>query len=308
MRIAIASDHAGFGYKTRIIEHLEGLGHEVVDFGTRSAASVDYPAYVHPAASAVAGGDCERGIVLGGSGNGEAMAANRHSGVRCALCWSEESARLARAHNDANMLSLGERMISDDLALRIVDAWLTTPFEGGRHVRRIQAIDEPGRVPALVGAAGPAPEHAEKLMLYGQFVGSWDIECTWYEREGSARTASGEWHFGWILGGRGVQDVLFPSGVSRDQYGTTIRGYDTASDTWHICWMQPWGGEFVYLVGRAVGDRIVQEVEGPHPGRLERWSFTEITPRSFVWLGEVSSDDGLKWFVEQEMRARRRNL
>jgi len=307
MRIAVASDHAGFGYKTRIIEHLEGLGHEVMDFGTHSTAPVDYPAYVHPAASAVAGGDCERGIVLGGSGNGEAMTANRHPGVRCALCWSEESARLARAHNDANMIALGERLLPEDVALRIVDVWLATPFEGGRHVRRIEAIDEPGRVPALVGAVGPAPEHAEKLMLYGQFVGSWDIECTWYEREGSARTASGEWHFGWILGGRGVQDVLFPSGASHDRYGTTIRGYDTASDTWHICWMQPWGREFVHLVGRAVGDRIVQEVEGPGPGRLERWSFNQITPRTFIWLGEVSCDGGLSWFVEQEMRARRRS-
>lgn len=307
MRIAIASDHAGFSYKALIIEHLAGLGHETVDFGTHSAAPVDYPVYVHPAASAVAGGDCERGIVLGGSGNGEAMAANRHLGVRCALCWSEESARLARAHNDANMISLGERMISDDLALRIVDAWLTTPFEGGRHVRRIEAIDQSGRVPALVGAAGPASEHAEKLMLYGQFAGSWDIECTWYEPEGSTRIASGEWHSGWILGGRGVQDVLFPSGAARDHYGTTMRGYDAATDTWHICWMQPWGGEFVHLVGRAVGDRIVQEVEEPDAGRLERWSFTEITPRSFIWLGEVSFDGGLSWLVEQEMHAQRRN-
>lgn len=141
MKIAIASDHAGFLYKTLIAEHLTELGHDVVDFGTSSTESVDYPDFIHPAAAAVAHGDCERGIVLGGSGNGEAMTANRHPGVRCALCWHEESARLARLHNDANMISLGERMISKDLALRIVDVWLSTPFEGGRHIRRIRAID-----------------------------------------------------------------------------------------------------------------------------------------------------------------------
>ncbi len=143
MRIAIASDHAGLRYKTLIAEHLTAGGHDVVDFGTSSAEAVDYPDFVHPAASAVAGGDCERGIVLGGSGNGEAITANRHRGVRCALCWSEESARLGRAHNDANMISLGERMISAELAILIVDRWLSTPFEGGRHARRIQAIDAP---------------------------------------------------------------------------------------------------------------------------------------------------------------------
>jgi ribose 5-phosphate isomerase B len=141
MKIAIASDHAGFGYKTLLARHLADRGHEVVDFGTGSTDSVDYPDFVHPAAEAVATGRCERGIVLGGSGNGEAMAANRHRGVRCALCWSEESARLARLHNDANMISLGERMIPADLAVRIVDIWLATRFEGGRHVARIRKLD-----------------------------------------------------------------------------------------------------------------------------------------------------------------------
>lgn len=141
MRIAVASDHAGFRYKILIAEHLATLGHEVVDFGTWSSDAVDYPDFIHPAAAAVASGECERGVVLGGSGNGEAMTANRHPSVRCALCWNEESARLARSHNDANMISLGERMISEDLALRIVDVWLATSFEGGRHVRRIEAID-----------------------------------------------------------------------------------------------------------------------------------------------------------------------
>lgn len=141
MRIAIASDHAGFRYKTLLAGHLANAGHDVVDFGTGSGESVDYPDFVHPAATAVANGHCERGIVLGGSGNGEAIAANRHRGVRCALCWNEESARLARSHGDANMISLGERMISEDLAIRIVDTWLATQFEGGRHVARIRKLD-----------------------------------------------------------------------------------------------------------------------------------------------------------------------
>ena len=141
MRIAIASDHAGYRYKNAIEVHLAELGHEVVDFGTDSEDSVDYPTYIRPAAQAVSTGECERAIVLGGSGNGEAMTANRLPGVRCALCWNETSARLARQHNDANCLSLGQRLISVEMALQIVDIWLQTPFEGGRHVQRIEAID-----------------------------------------------------------------------------------------------------------------------------------------------------------------------
>ena len=122
---------------------LESEGHEVVDFGTYSEESCDYPLFIRPVALAVAGGEAERGIVLGGSGNGEAMAANRVSGVRCALCWNLESARLSRQHNDANVLSLGQRMMPLDLALEIVRVWLAEPFEGGRHVRRIRLLDEP---------------------------------------------------------------------------------------------------------------------------------------------------------------------
>jgi len=141
MKIAIASDHAGFQYKAAIARYLSQGGHVLEDFGTTSSESVDYPDVVHPAAAAVASGRCERGIVLGGSGNGEAIAANRHRGVRCALCWNEESARLARLHNDANMLSLGARMISEQLALRIVEIWMSTGFEGGRHAPRIRKIE-----------------------------------------------------------------------------------------------------------------------------------------------------------------------
>lgn len=143
MRIAIGADHAGFPYKQPIIEALRAAGHDVHDFGTKTPDAVDYPTYVRPVAEAVARKEYERGIVLGGSGNGEAMAANRVRGIRCALCWNVDSARLSRAHNDANMLSLGARMISLDTALAILDAWMNTPFDGGRHARRIEAIDTP---------------------------------------------------------------------------------------------------------------------------------------------------------------------
>lgn len=142
MRIAIGSDHAGFKYKEIIKHFLADLGHEVTDFGTNSEEPVDYPVFIRPVAQAVANGDVDRGVVLGGSGNGEAMAANRIKGVRCALCWNVTSASLARQHNDANMISLGQRMISSEEALEIVRVWLDTQFEGGRHIRRIQLLDE----------------------------------------------------------------------------------------------------------------------------------------------------------------------
>ena len=141
MKIAIGSDHAGFKYKEKIKQFLTGLGHDVKDFGTDSEEPVDYPLFIRPVALAVARGEAERGVVLGGSGNGEAMVANRVKGVRCALCWNVETARLARQHNDANMISLGQRMITEEVALEIVRTWLDTPFEGGRHLRRIQLID-----------------------------------------------------------------------------------------------------------------------------------------------------------------------
>ncbi len=141
LKVAIGSDHAGFEYKEKIKVLLSSLGYEVHDFGTNSTAPVDYPLFIRPTAEAVARGECDRGIVLGGSGNGEAIVANKVHGVRCALCWSLETARLARAHNDSNVLSLGERMIPLDLALEIVKVWLDTPFDGGRHARRIAEIE-----------------------------------------------------------------------------------------------------------------------------------------------------------------------
>jgi ribose 5-phosphate isomerase B len=142
MKIAIGSDHAGFKYKEKIKLFLTELGHVVDDFGTDSEEPVDYPLFIRPVALAVARGEADRGVVLGGSGNGEAMAANRVKRVRCALCWNVESARLGRQHNDANIISLGQRMITEDVALEIVRTWLDTPFEGGRHLRRIQLLDE----------------------------------------------------------------------------------------------------------------------------------------------------------------------
>jgi ribose 5-phosphate isomerase B len=141
LKVAIGSDHAGFEYKEKIRAFLTSLGHEVRDFGTFSAEPVDYPLFIRPPAEAVARGEFGRGIVLGGSGNGEAMVANKVRGIRCALCWNLETARLAREHNDSNVLSLGQRMIPEDLALEIVKVWLITPFAGGRHVRRIAEIE-----------------------------------------------------------------------------------------------------------------------------------------------------------------------
>lgn len=142
MKIAIGADHAGFRYKEQIKAFLTERGEAVEDFGTDSEEAVDYPAIMYKVVEAVAQGDCDRGIVLGGSGNGEAMVANRVKGIRCALCWNEDSARLAREHNDANVISMGQRMIDLDMAFNIVRIWLETPFEGGRHARRIQQIDQ----------------------------------------------------------------------------------------------------------------------------------------------------------------------
>jgi ribose 5-phosphate isomerase B len=143
MRVAIGSDHAGVVYKRELMGLVLELGHEIVDFGTDSEEAVDYPDLIRPVAQAVARGEYDRGIVLGGSGNGEAIVANKVRGIRCALCWDVTTARLARQHNDANVVSLGQRVVALEEARDIVRTFLSTDFEGGRHVRRIAKIEEP---------------------------------------------------------------------------------------------------------------------------------------------------------------------
>jgi ribose 5-phosphate isomerase B len=142
MRIALGGDHAGYALKGHVAHHLEGLGHEVVDFGTDSDDPVDYPAFCAAVARAVVQGGAELGVVFGGSGQGEQIAANKVRGARAALCHNEETARLARAHNDANVLALGGRFLEAGLALTIVDVFMATAFDGGRHQRRVDQIAE----------------------------------------------------------------------------------------------------------------------------------------------------------------------
>jgi ribose 5-phosphate isomerase B len=139
--IAIASDHAGYLLKETLKIHLSKAGYDINDFGTDSETPVDYPDFIRPAANSVAEGRNDLGIVLGGSGNGEAMAANRVRGVRCAVCWNEMSARLAKEHNNANMIALGSRMVGEEEAIKIVDAWLKAKFQSGRHLRRIEKLE-----------------------------------------------------------------------------------------------------------------------------------------------------------------------
>jgi ribose 5-phosphate isomerase B len=140
MRIAVAADHAGLPLKGPIIEHLRAAGHEPVDFGTGSPEPVDYPDVIEPAARAVASGDCVLGIVLGGSGTGEQIVANKIRGIRCAEGVDPVTARLAREHNDANMFAMGARIVGVQLALACVDAFVAGTFEGGRHARRVAKI------------------------------------------------------------------------------------------------------------------------------------------------------------------------
>jgi len=140
MKIALGTDHAGYRLKETIKRHLVESGHEVVDFGTNSEESVDYPDFIIPAAECVSREDADLGIVFGGSGNGEAIAANKVKGIRCAVCWNEWSARLAKQHNNANVVALGGRVVSEEEGLKIIDVWLSSEFEGGRHQRRINKI------------------------------------------------------------------------------------------------------------------------------------------------------------------------
>lgn len=141
LTISIGTDHAGFPLKAPIIAFLEDRGHTVIDYGCQSEASCDYPDFIRPAAEAVASGKSNYGIVLGGSGNGEAIAANKVKGVRCGLCWDEWSAQMTKEHNNANCIAIGARPVPEELALKIVGIWLDTEFEGGRHQRRVEKIE-----------------------------------------------------------------------------------------------------------------------------------------------------------------------
>jgi ribose 5-phosphate isomerase B len=143
-KIAIASDHAGYTLKERLKTYLRENDYEVIDYGTDSDEPVDYPDFIYPAAKSVAEGKYSLGIVLGGSGNGEAMTANKLKGIRCAVCWDEKSARLAKEHNNANVISLGARMIDERMAINIVNIWLSCNFEGGRHIARIEKLNRFG--------------------------------------------------------------------------------------------------------------------------------------------------------------------
>jgi ribose 5-phosphate isomerase B len=138
--IAIGADHAGFEYKTAVVKYLNDLGYQVADFGTYSLDSVDYPDFAHPAARSVENNEAAFGILICSSANGVAITANKHQGVRAALCWQKEVAELARQHNNANMVCLPARFISIQLALDIINTFLNTPFEGGRHQRRVNKM------------------------------------------------------------------------------------------------------------------------------------------------------------------------
>jgi ribose 5-phosphate isomerase B len=140
MKIAIGCDHAGFPYKDGLVAMLQAQGHMVQDFGTHSLESVDYPDFAHVVALAVEAGQAELGILLCGSGNGVAITANKHQGIRCAICWTEELAALARQHNNANIISIPARFVPEILAQAMVRIFISTEFEGGRHGRRVDKI------------------------------------------------------------------------------------------------------------------------------------------------------------------------
>ena len=141
-KIGIASDHAGYEMKEFLVGYLNAMGYEVLDFGAHSPESVDYADFAHPLAEAIENGELERGVALCGSGEGMTMTLNKHQGIRAGLCWDTEIASLIRRHNDANILAMGARVLGTGLALKIVDTFLTTDFEGGRHARRVALISD----------------------------------------------------------------------------------------------------------------------------------------------------------------------
>jgi ribose 5-phosphate isomerase B len=140
MKLAIGGDHAGYHYKEKLKAHLEKMGHEVKDFGPHSADSADYPDFVHPAAVAVESGEAQYGVLICGSGQGVTITANKHQKIRAALCWSTDLAEVTRQHNDSNMICIAARFIAYELAEQIVDKFISTSFEGGRHQRRVDKI------------------------------------------------------------------------------------------------------------------------------------------------------------------------
>ncbi|MGH9601033.1 MAG: hypothetical protein ACRD24_01480 [Terriglobales bacterium] len=199
----------------------------------------------------------------------------------------------------------------------MADLWksLATAFTLG--LTAVALSSRPGNPPSFwesLRADGPRPEHAEKLMLYGQLVGSWEGDVFDYESDGTRRASRGEWHFGWVLEGRAIQDVFIvpprstraggvPAG-QRNTYGATLRVYDPKSDTWSITWVSAVSGVRNTLVGRKQGEDIVQEGTD-EDGNPIRWIFSDITPDSFRWRGEVSHDQGKTWSKEAEFFLRR---
>lgn len=164
-----------------------------------------------------------------------------------------------------------------------------------------------GTSPALSRISAKAKAGGDWPDLYGKLIGSWEVESEFVLADGEVRKARGEWHFERILGGMGVQDVLFAVGSGQERYGTSLRVVDPRTGLWHVVWMQPGAGEFVALVGRPNGQEIVHH---GHPlddpdGPLQRWSFTDISDSSFTWVGESSGDGGVSWSVEQTMRGTR---
>jgi hypothetical protein len=158
-----------------------------------------------------------------------------------------------------------------------------------------------------LSASGPFPPDADQLMLYGRLVGAWEVEWVRFDGRGeAAERRRGEWHFAWVLGGRGVQDVIWAAGAPRERDGTTLRCWDPDLGAWRVTFMSPGDRQFVTLVGRADGDRIVQDLTDPiADAPAGRWTFSDITHTSFLWQAETSSDGGRTWTVTHEMKASR---
>jgi hypothetical protein len=159
-----------------------------------------------------------------------------------------------------------------------------------------------------LSAPGPFGPDTHQLMLYGRLIGAWDIDWVAFDGSGTAvERRRGEWHFAWVLGGRGVQDVIWAAGAPREQDGSTLRCWDAQLGAWRVVFMSPGDGQFVTLVGRPEDDRIVQEIiDRPPPAPPERWTFSGITDAEFLWQAETSNDGGRTWKVTDEIRASRR--